>query len=108
MIIDWQKIRGLKSSDNYIIYCSVANNVNTFKKVGKVSCSTSTYTFNKVSGKAIDSKKNYSVYVVAVDNSVDLPEDDVDIDVTQNKAQSLVNYSFRATRNGKTMLIGKR
>ena len=33
---------------------------------------------------------------------------DVDIDVTQNKAQSLVNYSFRATRNGKTMLIGKR
>ena len=106
--VNWQKIRGLKSSDNYIIYCSVANSVNTFKKVGKVSCSTSTYTFNKVSGKAIDSKKNYSVYVVAVDNSVDLPEDDVDIDVTQNKAQSLVNYSFRATRNGKTMLIGKR
>ena len=106
--VNWQKIRGLKSSDNYIIYCSVANSVNTFKKVGKVSCSTSTYTFNKVSGKAIDSKKNYSVYVVAVDNSVDLPEDDVDIDVTQNKAKSLVNYSFRATRNGKTMLIGKR
>ena len=106
--VNWQKIVGLKSTDNYIIYCSTENSINTFKKVGTVSCSKSTFTFNKVNGKAIDSKKNYCVYVVAVDKSVDLPDDDVDIDVTQKTAKSLVNYSFRATRTGKPALIGKR
>lgn len=106
--VQWQKITGLASSDKYVIYCSVANNINTFKKVATVSSSKSSYTITKVGSSKIDSKKNYCVYVVAVDSSVDLPDDDVDIEVEQKTVKSLVNYSYRATANGKPALIGKR
>ena len=106
--VTWSKIEGLETSDKYVIYCSEPNNANSFKKVATVGSDTSTYTITKVGKSNIDSKKNYYVYIVAVDSSVELPEDDIDIDVDAKQVKSMVNYSYRATPKGTPNLVGKR
>lgn len=105
--VTWSKITGLASGDKYVVYCSAKNNMKSFKKVATVGQGTTSYNITKVGNSKIDSKCNYYVYVVAVDSSVDLPDDDVDVSVSANKAQSFVNYSFRATKTGKPSLVGK-
>ena len=105
--VTWSKIKGLDSGDKYVVYCSAKNNMKSFKKVATLGQGTTSYTITKVGNSKIDSKCNYYVYVVAVDSSVDLPEDDVDVSVSADKAQSFVNYSYRATKTGKPSLVGK-
>lgn len=107
--VTWSKISGLSNTDKYVVYCcSTANNVKSFKKIATVGSDKTSYTFEKVGNSKIDSKKNYYVYVVAVDSNVDLPEDDLDINVESKSEKSLVNYIYRATKTGKPNLLGKR